>query len=50
MLPTFSADIKICTVNCKGLGDYRKRKDVFNYLKGLDCHLYIFMGESENEG
>ena len=25
--------IKISSTNCRGLGDYSKRKDVFNYLR-----------------
>ena len=27
------ADLKLVTLNCRGLGDYEKRKDVFNYLR-----------------
>ena len=25
--------IKICSLNTQGLGDYKKRRDVFQYLK-----------------
>ena len=25
--------IKICSLNCQGLGDIKKRRDVFNYLR-----------------
>jgi exonuclease III len=41
-------ELKICTFNCNGLGEFRKRKDVFNYLRNelkidiamlQECHL-----------
>ena len=35
------SDVKICSVNCRGLGEYRKRKDVFNYLRKLDCNIFL---------
>ena len=35
------SDLKICSVNCRGIGDYRKRKDVFNYLRKLDCNIFL---------
>ena len=27
--------LKLCSLNCQGLGDFKKRKDVFNYLRNL---------------
>ena len=32
--------IKVLTVNCQGLGDISKRKDVFDYLKSKQCDIY----------
>ena len=29
------SDIKICSLNCQGLGDQKKRRDVFNYMRTL---------------
>lgn len=29
----YNSDIKICTFNCNRLGEYSKRKDVFNFLR-----------------
>ena len=40
-LNSFSGEIKICSVNCRGLGEYRKRRDVFNFLRSVDCNLYL---------
>lgn len=35
------SEINICTMNCRGLGDYRKRRDVFHYLRKSDHHIYF---------
>ena len=32
--------IKITSTNCRGLGDYSKRKDVFNYLRDKKFGIY----------
>ena len=32
--------IKISSTNCRGLGDYAKRKDVFNYLRDKNFGIY----------
>ena len=32
--------IKISSTNCRGLGDYKKRKDVFNYLRNKKHGIY----------
>lgn len=32
--------IKISTTNCRGLGDFLKRKDVFNYLRSKKHGIY----------
>ena len=32
--------IKIASTNCRGLGDYSKRKDVFNYLRDKTFGIY----------
>ena len=32
--------IKIASTNCRGLGDYSKRKDVFNYLRDKKFGIY----------
>ena len=32
--------IKIITLNCRGLGDKQKRKDVFDYLKNKKASIY----------
>ena len=34
------AEIKIISANCRGLGDFEKRKDVFNYLRKKNFHIY----------
>ena len=46
--------VKILSVNCQGLGDIAKRKDVFNYLRSLDYNIYClqdthFSCDTENE-
>ena len=33
--------VNICSLNCRGIGEYRKRKDVFNYLRALDCNIFF---------
>ena len=33
-------EIKIISVNCRGLGDFEKRKDVFNYLRKKNFYIY----------
>ena len=35
------SEIKICTLNCRGLADYRKRRDVFQYLRQSDFNIYM---------
>lgn len=32
--------VTICSMNCRGLGDPNKRKDVFNFLKGKKMSIY----------
>ena len=32
--------LQILSVNCQGLGDPLKRKDVFNYLKSKNYNMY----------
>lgn len=44
--------LKILSVNCQGLGDIEKRRDVFNFLKSKKCNIYCiqdthFTNESE---
>ena len=34
-------ELNICTMNCRGLGDYRKRRDVFHYLRSSAFHIYM---------
>lgn len=46
--------VKIISVNCQGLGDIAKRKDVFNYLRALNHNIYClqdthFSCDTENE-
>ena len=36
-----SGELKVCSMNCRGLGEYKKRRDVFNFLKGMDCNLFL---------
>ena len=31
----------ICTFNCNGLGDYMKRKDVFDFLRKQKCNIFL---------
>ena len=31
-----SKPINICSMNCRGLGNFKKRRDVFNYLREKD--------------
>ena len=33
--------VNICSVNCRGIGEYRKRKDVFNYLRAMDYNIFF---------
>ena len=40
--------IKIASANCRGLGDYSKRMDVFNYLRDIKvvyivCKIHILL-------
>lgn len=44
--------LKILTVKCQGLGDYKKRIDVLNYLKDTNYNIYFlqdthFTGDEE---
>jgi exonuclease III len=32
---------KICTFNCNGIADLKKRKDIFDVLRKLDCNIYF---------
>ena len=46
-------DLSIISVNCRGLSDSKKRKDVFDYLKKKKCNIYClqdvnFTTEKEN--
>ena len=46
--------VKIISVNCQGMGDIAKRRDVFNYLRALDYNIYClqdthFSQDMENE-
>ena len=34
--------IKLCTYNVNGLGNHKKRKDVFDYLKTENASIFIF--------
>ena len=34
-------DIKICSLNCRGLGEFRKRRDVLNYLRQSDFNIFL---------
>ena len=34
-------ELRICTMNCRGLGDYRKRRDVFHYLRRSNFNIYL---------
>ena len=33
-------DLKILSLNCRGLHGNNKRRDLFNYLKDLKYHIY----------
>ena len=33
-------NVEILTLNCRGLGERKKRKDVFNYLRNMKCNIY----------
>ena len=33
-------EIKILSVNCQGLGNYGKRRDVLKFLKAKKCDIY----------
>ena len=33
------SDLKIVSVNCQGLGDFKKRKDVFQFYRKLGCNI-----------
>ena len=46
--------VKILSVNCQGLGDIAKRRDVFNYLRSLNYNIYClqdthFSSDIEND-
>ena len=46
--------LKILSVNCQGLGDINKRRDVFNYLRNMDYNIYClqdthFTIDTEND-
>ena len=46
--------VKILSVNCQGLGDIAKRRDVFNYLRSLKYNIYClqdthFTSDIEND-
>lgn len=32
---------RFCTYNCNGLGDFKKRKDVFDFLREKQCSIYF---------
>ena len=32
---------KICTFNCNGINNHKKRKDVFDYLRQQKCDIYF---------
>ena len=33
--------LKICSYNCNGLGSYKKRKDIFDFLRAEKCNIYL---------
>ena len=48
-----TTSFNICTFNCNGLGNFGKRKDVFDYLRKLKHDIYFLQethwkAESEN--
>lgn len=34
-------DVGICSLNCRGLGDYKKRRDVLNLLRGTHFNIFL---------
>ena len=34
-------ELKICSFNCRGLGSYSKRRDVFDFLRKSDFNIYM---------
>ena len=34
-------ELNICSLNCRGLGNYKKRRDVFHYLRSRPFHIYM---------
>ena len=44
------SDVKICSVNCRGLGEYRKRKDVFSFFRKLDCNIFLLQDVHCSQG
>ena len=34
-------ELKICSFNCRGLGNYSKRRDVFDFLRKSDFNIYM---------
>ena len=34
-------ELKICSFNCRGLGNYSKRRDVFDYLRRSEFNIYM---------
>ena len=44
--------LQICSFNCNGLSNHKKRKDVFDYLRKQKCNLYLLQEthwKSDNE-
>ena len=35
------SDIKICSYNCRGLGQFQKRRDVLNYLRRTNFQIFL---------
>ena len=35
------SEFSCCSMNCRGLSDYNKRKDVFNYLRSKSFSVYM---------
>ena len=47
-------ELKIISVNCQGLGDFKKRKDIFQYYRKTKCNILClqdthFTAESEKD-
>ena len=45
--------VEIISVNCQGIGDHKKRRYVFNYLRNYGANIYclqdtLFVKEKEN--